>query len=147
MSNLNATPWIRLYSQESAIDRRAYYRFVNASPREVELAWYDYDGGKHIFYNIPPRAFRDIDTFEGHPWQAFEKHYHRALLLRGRFFLCAKRSERLTRLQVLITEPVYSLKSLCLGVLCLSASDDDVQELPRNLIRDLVTYRVYRFTC
>lgn len=103
----NGAPVCTQHPHSKLIDKLQDVRFPDFSiegTRKLRKAGYVVSC-RQVLHNLQPRTFKDIDTFEGHPWQAVQKRTNRALHLNGRFIFHAKKSQRRVRRPVVITEP------------------------------------------
>ncbi|XP_072392491.1 protein Vhl [Diabrotica undecimpunctata] len=131
----------------------AFVRFINTTDRDVDIVWINYSG-KYIRYRkLNKDNFLDVNTYNSHPWVAFDYHTKDRLHIEKEFVFFPKtlreyfkvHPDRVfpidkARIPAYITVPMYSLKySALLAVrnTLKSCKEAEVLELPRVLIDDL----------
>lgn len=138
-------------------NEKAYVRFINKTNRNVHVLWVNYKG-EYVKYNtLGKDLYFDITTYKTHPWIAMDTVTKDRMHIGGKyvFFPVTSRefiSKRYpnkyvppdfeTRIRVLITLPLYSLRyAAMLAIRDRLRVSDEVDELslPKQLIQELKT--------
>ena len=59
---------VKVNNLEDSGRRLAFVRFFNASPRNVDVIWINFNGGRVKYKTLEPKQFFDVNTYVAHPW-------------------------------------------------------------------------------
>ncbi|KAG8232842.1 hypothetical protein J437_LFUL012646 [Ladona fulva] len=133
-------------------EHKAYVRFRNITVRKVDVIWLNYEGSQVKYRTLKPGEFFDVNTFLSHPWLFRDSETQDKLVVRCKEIFRppvpidqgaggANQNRRVTRTEVCITIPVYSLKERAMQVICsyISQPEDVFQlDLPDTLRSELM---------
>ncbi|XP_077979090.1 von Hippel-Lindau disease tumor suppressor-like isoform X2 [Glandiceps talaboti] len=118
---------------------RALLRFINRSPRTIDVIWVNFRGGRVIYAEgLQSRQYYDVNSYECHPW-IFRDHTSRDKLYAGMnevHFPVPWAGEFPPRRHVVFIDlPVYSLSERCIQVIrkFIKNADIDDLEIPKEL--------------
>ncbi|CAH1181039.1 unnamed protein product [Phyllotreta striolata] len=142
-------------NRSGARGNNAYVRFINKTDRVIEIVWLNYTG-MYIRYKILKKDyFVDVNTFNTHPWVAFDYETKNRLHIDKEFVYHPKTSKEFfrqkypnrtipenyeARIRAYITLPIYSLRYtalLSIRNMLNSSEDASKLELPKPLVEDL----------
>ncbi|XP_051159966.1 von Hippel-Lindau disease tumor suppressor isoform X1 [Leptopilina boulardi] len=123
----------------------AYVRFCNTTHRHVRIYWLDFKGNTVRFSDLSSYAqWIDVNTFVTHPWIFYDEETGERLHANCQDVFYpeyrAMIANRIQRVNVAITLPVFSLKKLCLRIIKKQLTKDHdafLLEIPRSLQYEL----------
>lgn len=134
---------------------KSFVRFINTTNYRVEVIWIDYNGHAKLYKTLMPNEEYNINTFATHPWIFVEEETRDRFMVKCedvfmpepwfvRYHNIPRNQwpQRIERVDVQITIPIYTLRDLSLRVIKRHLKHDYqafLLEIPKTLQYELAS--------